>query len=532
MKNLLNFWLTILLSIFSGNVVAQISPGDLSQPHAYIEGVENCTKCHDAGNRVTNKKCLDCHTEIKAKIIAGRGYHASSEVKKKQCSACHNEHHGRKFQLIRFDKKKFNHVLTGFKLEGAHAKQSCENCHNAEHIKDPKIRKKAGTYLGLNTTCTSCHNDYHQGKLSSNCASCHNMNSFENAKPFNHSKTKFPLLGKHKPLKCQECHKVVTVNGQKKQNFAGLKFANCNACHKDHHNNRFGQNCKQCHTETSFKVIKGVDSFNHDKTDFPLVGKHKLVACKKCHTSGKMTTPIKFAQCTDCHKDYHEGQFTEQGKTRDCSQCHSIYGFKPSEYSIDKHNTSQYPLKGAHIATACTECHLKGEHWEFRKIGEKCVDCHENIHKGKIEENYMPAEDCSICHNEANWHQVTFDHNQTDFKLTGEHAKTDCNECHFKKDETGKEIQQFNGLSKACSTCHQDKHGGQFEINGITDCQRCHTTSDWEKTNFNHDTARFKLDGKHATVKCEACHKPVTTTKGTFIQHRFTDISCAACHSN
>jgi nitrate/TMAO reductase-like tetraheme cytochrome c subunit len=533
MKNIFRiiFLLFLLLLIAITGINAQVSPGELSQGHANLEGVDNCTQCHDPGNKVSNTKCLACHKEIKAKIEQKRGYHASAEVRGKQCSTCHNEHHGKKFKLIKFNKEKFNHDLTGFKLEGEHAKQECENCHNAEHIKDPRLKKKKGTYIGIEPTCLTCHDDYHQGKLSSNCAECHNFNSFEKAKAFDHSKTRFPLLGKHKKVSCKECHKEIKTGDKTRQNFANLKFSNCNACHEDPHNNRFGQDCKSCHQESSFRDIKNIEKFDHDKTDYKLEGKHRLVACKECH-KGKMTTPVKHETCTDCHKDFHEGQFDKGGKKPDCKTCHSIYGFKPAEYGIEKHNQGKFPLKGAHLATSCTDCHLKEGKWKFRNMGERCVDCHENIHKGKMEEKFNPGENCTTCHTERNWEVSGFNHDETGYKLTGSHASVSCGECHYKKDKTGKKIQIFKGLSKECSACHEDSHAGQFEVNGITDCERCHDTGKWEKTHFNHDTARFKLDGAHANLECSECHKQVTTEKGTFIQHKFQDISCAACHGS
>src|SRR5665647_3163033 len=73
------------------NVSAQISPGDLSKAHAGLEGISNCTKCHDVGNKVTREKCLACHKEIKANIAAHKGFHASAEVGNKDCFVCHNE---------------------------------------------------------------------------------------------------------------------------------------------------------------------------------------------------------------------------------------------------------------------------------------------------------------------------------------------------------------------------------------------------------------------------------------------------------
>ena len=39
-----------------------MSPGDLTQYHADLEGLLNCTKCHDLGEGVSEAKCLDCES--------------------------------------------------------------------------------------------------------------------------------------------------------------------------------------------------------------------------------------------------------------------------------------------------------------------------------------------------------------------------------------------------------------------------------------------------------------------------------------
>ena len=97
--------LTLLILVLL--VSAQISPGKLSESHAHLEGLSNCTKCHLLGEKVTNEKCLDCHKEIATRINARKGYHASAEVRAKDCIKCHSDHHGRKFQMIHFDPDKF-----------------------------------------------------------------------------------------------------------------------------------------------------------------------------------------------------------------------------------------------------------------------------------------------------------------------------------------------------------------------------------------------------------------------------------------
>lgn len=533
MKYLKYILFSLVICLFGiQQVTAQISPGELIQAHAHLQGASNCTKCHEVGNKVTKEKCLACHKEIKAKIDAGKGYHASAEVKGKNCATCHNDHHGRNFEAVKFNKKSFNHEKTGFALKGVHATQTCEACHNSAKIKDPELKKRTGTYLGLNSECVSCHTDFHQGKLSSKCTECHNFDSWKNTKRFDHSRTRFPLKGKHMNVGCVECHKTEVVKGVKVQRFKGLVFNNCSGCHTDVHKGKLGPDCKKCHSEESFAFNKEMKAFDHDKTNFKLVGKHKLVNCKECH-KGSLTAPLKHNNCYDCHKDYHNGEFYTATSKPDCNTCHTNDGFSPATYTIEKHNQEKFKLEGAHLATSCTACHKKdGKNWHFRNIGSSCVDCHKNIHEGYIGNRFMTNNNCESCHTVKSWKVENFDHDKTGFKLEGTHAEITCSECHFMKNENGVKVQKFRGLSKSCSACHKDNHADQFAENGRTDCKRCHGFDNWEDSKFDHDTSRFKIDGQHVGVKCSECHKQVTNSKGTYIEYKFDNIECSKCHSD
>ena len=433
-RNIVFLGVIMVFAIF--NSYAQISPGKLSKPHSKLEGLSNCTKCHILGNKVSNDKCLDCHKEIKQRIDQNLGYHSSTEIRGKDCFQCHNEHHGEKFELIRFDADKFNHSLTGYKLLGSHAGKDCKDCHKSEYIADKKIKEKEYTYLGLSTSCLSCHTDYHQKTLSNDCASCHDFKAFRPASYFDHSNTKFELLGKHNELDCLKCHKKELLNGQDFQNFSGVKFDNCTSCHEDTHNNKFGQNCIQCHSEISFHQIKAIKSFNHNLTSYRLEGRHKYVDCKQCHKT-KLTDPVRHKRCTDCHKDYHNKQFVKQGITPDCSECHTNNGFSQSLYSIEQHNESSFKLEGAHLATPCFECHKKEDRWSFREIGLNCVDCHDNIHKPYLDVKYYPDASCKSCHSNESWSKIEFDHSKTNFNLEGAHLRQLCSACHTVKDPEG-----------------------------------------------------------------------------------------------
>jgi len=135
-SNLKNIVLVLSLTFITIQVFAQLSPGELSKAHAYLEGLTNCTKCHMLGEKETTSKCLECHKEIKNLISQKKGYHSSSEVNGKKCAECHGEHFGRDFKLIRFDDKKFDHKLTGYNLEGKHKETKCVDCHKTEFIKN------------------------------------------------------------------------------------------------------------------------------------------------------------------------------------------------------------------------------------------------------------------------------------------------------------------------------------------------------------------------------------------------------------
>ena len=510
--------------------LAQISPGKLVSAHAKLEGISNCTTCHELGNKVTIEKCLECHKEIKSLINQGKGYHISVNVKGKDCFVCHSDHHGLNFQIVRFDTTKFNHQLAGYELKGKHAKISCMACHKKEFIKTKTSQKNSGkSYLGLDTKCLSCHADYHQMTLPNDCASCHGPDSFKPATNFNHQKSKYPLIGKHSDVACDKCHLKEKKDGLDFQHFSGVRFGNCTDCHKDVHNNKFGQDCRKCHSENSFQQITGISNFDHSKTDFPLLGKHLTLDCTKCH-KGKYTTPIKSNRCMDCHKDYHKGQFIDKEATSDCNDCHNEKGFTDSSFSFARHNKTNFKLEGAHAATPCISCHKKEKDWQFDNMDKHCIACHNNIHKEHIKDKFIPEGQCESCHNVISWSKITFDHRITDFQLQGKHAEITCRDCHFKK-ETGHLFEQkFAELKGNCEECHTDIHQNQFVTNGATDCSDCHAFKNWKAEKFDHNKTRFKLDGGHEKVECKKCHLMNKTNSVPYIQYKNTAMSCKSCH--
>jgi hypothetical protein len=519
----------VLMVILSYSSFSQISPGNLAAVHSNLEGMSNCTKCHELGNKVINAKCLACHTELKVRIDQNKGYHSSSEARSKNCTSCHSDHHGVNFQILRFDKEKFNHNLAGFTLTGAHAKKTCKDCHKPEFITNKAVKAKKFTFLGLKTECLGCHTDYHQNTLSSNCTNCHGVDAFKPVAKFSHAATRFPLAGSHQTVECIKCHPVTSKNGLKFQEFAGILFTNCTNCHADIHQNKFGQNCRQCHTEVSFHAIRSMGNFDHSKTNFKLEDKHLTVPCASCHKAN-LTATIKYNRCTDCHKDYHNNQFSREGVVTDCSVCHDTKGFDQFSFTIERHNQGKFRLDGAHLAIPCISCHKKTANWNFRQIGIRCNDCHKNIHEGYLDPKYYPDGNCTTCHNPSRWSEIKYDHSVTGFALSGVHAIKDCRICHFKPDSSSRVVQKFSGMTTACSSCHQDIHFKQFEVGGLTNCLKCHTFEGWKIANFDHNTTAFKLDGKHQNVACAKCHKKITDGQKTYVLYKIKEWKCENCH--
>lgn len=514
--------------LLSGRVVGQLSPGELSKYHEHLEGLSNCTQCHDLGKKVTNQKCLECHTEIADRIKNNKGYHVSDEVKNKDCFSCHSDHHGRDFEIVRFKIEDFEHDKTGYKLEGAHTKKKCSDCHQSKNIQEKSIREKKYSYLGLNSECLSCHTDYHQNTMSKSCLDCHDHQAFKPAPKFIHDKTEFPLRGKHKDVDCEKCHKIETVAGEKFQKFKGIEFASCTSCHEDVHKNKFGQNCTKCHSEQSFHVIKKMDDFDHSSTGFDLIGKHQSLTCKSCHKTN-YTKKLAHNRCSDCHTDYHKGEFDPK-KYSDCNVCHDENGFDVSSFEFDQHQKTSFPLDGSHLATPCFACHQKENRWTFRNIGTTCNDCHDNIHDLFMDAKYYPENKCTSCHQTDLWKRVEFDHVKTGYELEGKHKEKSCRDCHFVEKEGGKPVQRFSSLNSECKQCHTDKHYGQFEVDGKTDCLRCHGYIKWKEISFNHDNTKFPLDGKHKNVACEKCHKPKQEGQVVFTEYKIKEFKCEDCH--
>lgn len=534
MRNKAFYTFILILSAALG--YSQISPGDLTKSHANLEGMSNCTLCHDIGKKVSNSKCLDCHKEIQSLLSQNKGYHASSNVKNKDCFACHSEHHGRNFDMVRFDMNNFNHNLTGYELEGKHEVVDCKKCHMPDNIANSELRKRKNTFLGLDTSCLSCHDDFHQKTLSNDCMACHTMNTFRPAENFDHNESNYPLKGAHAQVDCKACHKETTRNGKRFQEFSGISFNDCKACHADPHNNQLSGKCTQCHTESSFSTFIGRGNFNHSTTDFDLKGAHRKTDCFACHQ--KSSNPLALFQdnrsfeendCVACHTDPHENKYGQ-----DCAKCHNEESFLAlNNMDFFDHSITDYPLEGNHLGVDCRKCHI--ERFSTPIDFSACSSCHSDYHNGEFTENGFTP-DCATCHSlEKGFNYTLFtlsDHQNTSFPLEGAHVATPCFACHVSEAD---ERWTFDNLGSSCVDCHLNIHDTFISASYYpqNDCTACHSSDAWDMVDFDHSKTEWPLTGEHLSVNCDQCHFNYSEDNLTFTQNFINlDTQCASCHDN
>jgi hypothetical protein len=578
--------LALLASLWAAGAGADVfSPGELARPHAMLEGLSNCTKCHEAGQQFSAEHCLACHKEVQERMVAGKGLHGRIKPEERTCQTCHKEHQGRDAKLMDWGpggKKGFDHARTGFALEGKHRKAECAKCHDLRRITDAAVQqviaKGRDSQLGQPTACAACHFDEHRGQLNADCAKCHGAEAWKPAR-FDHAKSAYKLELKHAKVACLKCHadqpapppgalagRTPPVRPTLFAKYKGIPFQACTDCHKDPHLGRFGPACATCHAPDNWKSMHGLSKavLFHEQTRYPLRGAHLQVSCEACHGPwGKekaVFRGLKFARCIDCHVDSHLGQIAfAAAPAPTCERCHSVNGFTPVRFELEDHAKLAYKLEGAHKAVACASCHPKDQRLESKvpaavrarlvlqkrpvkpslallKIprASDCRTCHRDPHAGQFK-GKNDAEGCAACHGLDSFKKVRFDHTKDSrFALTGKHAKAACASCHKPGDDG---VIHYKPLAVTCAGCHADPHAGQLALPGKgTDCARCHDAETWkEKLRFDHQRdARFKLEGKHrAPLACEKCHLPVTVSKGVTIRrYKPLPLTCEGCHAD
>lgn len=250
--------------------------------------------------------------------------------------------------------------------------------------------------------------------------------------------------------------------------------------------------------------------------------------CAVCHVP-PWAAETMADRCVACHRDIKEQLQEAQSMhgelfTDACRDCHPDH--RGADFSLTLLDVGHFPhdvvgfsLK-AHQKMAsgepftCSDCHGK----DITKFdANACELCHQEIDAVFTQahsKNFSPQ--CLACHDGVDIYGGDFNHNALAFPLEGEHTALPCSECHGGASSTV----ELQSAPQACYACHQedDDHDGKFGDN----CAVCHAPSDWDEVTFEHALSGFLLEGQHANVKCEDCHK------NDFYQG--TSQACVDCH--
>jgi hypothetical protein len=227
------------------------------------------------------------------------------------------------------------------------------------------------------------------------CGNCHTpadwkMAGGKKGEGFDHSRTGFPLTGRHETVACNGCHQ-----GERRVT------RECSMCHEDPHQSRLSARCDSCHSSRRWNDLEAFEI--HRRTRFPLTGMHALADCTECHQrNGERQWTTVQSNCFACHSaDYldpsvhpnHRGTGSTPPFPQDCSQCHVASGWSPAfidptafagsatgairsglggmEIPVD--HDRHFPVtRGPHRGASCNSCHTSARTPRF----VMCTGCH------------------------------------------------------------------------------------------------------------------------------------------------------------
>ncbi len=417
------------------------------------------------------------------------------------------------------DSPRFDHLTTGFPLDGQHLSVRCEQCH---------LR---GIFTGTSKQCSTCHmpgNTLSAVFMPANhiltaeaCDTCHTTNTFQGAH-FAHASAM--------PGTCAQCHNSFNAIGKRAQHLV------TNA------------SCDQCHNTVSFATSVATLPTGHIPTS---------LACSACHDA------VKFVP----------GMMNHAGITGGCTACHAADApsTAPLMFTISNAKTAAVTLtptsQNYHPPTRALPTHFP--------ISISCEQCH------AIPTGRMPAtaaaggfaggrmnhagisDGCARCHADGQGPYfgvtalVTTSSKGPHIPING----TACELCHKSTTVPGGFAGTamvhtgLNGLS-TCASCHENNATdlGYYALtaklvvrpptsgsapNAVTvvdaahpatgDCSQCHAST----SSFNTSIAKPSNHIPIGTTACTNCHLGSTAPyapANTVMNHTGFTSSCAGCH--
>ncbi len=547
------------------------SPGPLHPVHARIQSLQSdCEACHgDGGADAMASACGACHETIQRQLATRSGLHGNVEAAT-DCGSCHKEHHGADLAPVGptafraagvDDVSGYDHAhVSDFGLVGAHEGLACTACH--EHAEVEILAEGETRFLGLDQSCSACHEDVHEGDFGSDCASCHGQSSpFEAVASFEHQR--FVIDGAHRGVGCTDCHAPGTPASVAARIGTDPEPRGCVACHGQAHAPGGGalplatpgasMDCATCHDAAGFPRTFSAEE--HRAAGYPLEGAHSKADCATCHTEQRAREPLRAApmdRCADCHGLPHGPEGTAlplAHPAEDCAQCHTPEESFQRAFGVDDHRARGVLLDGKHASASCASCHDA----DRRDAGiprtpdpmTRCADCHTSPHRDAFTAAVvalaaLPEQNCAACHEPADsdFHAERLAgnaHAAAGFDLVRPHDDVACQACHGAAPTPFGE--RFPGRDPdRCGVCHDDPHGGQFDRGRTAGvCLSCHGREAFQPSQIDVDRhgagGGFPLDGAHRAVACARCHEPSADAEDPV---RYAGLSehCIDCHQD
>ncbi|TDJ72281.1 MAG: hypothetical protein E2O39_06975 [Planctomycetota bacterium] len=268
--------------------------------------------------------------------------------------------------------------------------------------------------------------------------------------------------------------------------------------------------------------------------------------CAQCHGGDGVTMGTA---CLECHGEVREDIELGDGMHgllapnvgMECAMCHSehhgedfiavnlrsfVIAGVPDPAGFE-HELVGYEMGGAHLALECKECHVFAEEpllpeggRRYMGLDQDCTLCHLDPHESSI-----PG-DCSACHVQDAFDDLTpFEHDER-FPLVGGHADPGCLDCHPRGTDHSVEVLAGIGPKPSprdCQDCHSSPHADAFiagvaPLFALTARESCSVCHEAEHEGFRdvglrltlaeHAASGFPLEAPHGDSACADCHLP------------------------
>jgi hypothetical protein len=476
----------------------------------------------------------------------------------------------------------FDHLATGFELDGVHRDLPCESCHlNAVFKGTPRdcgtchitgslynATPKTATHIPTTNYCGACHNtisfrpDVHfdHAQVLGSCVSCHNGTIAQGEGP-NHPATS---------QDCAACHTVMSWNPPKAVDHTQIPMAVAGFCIICHNGKAAsGKNvghlvtnleCGDCHLTTTWL---GAD-FDHTGIRTGCVSCHngtKAVGkqanhmpttnlCENCHTTGIGTklpnwapslfdhTQMTVTTCQTCHSGsfkittgFVSGQPANHvppiPSSIDCGVCH---GNSPAAETWTTLAGTIATLHSGLSVSNCLLCHagqtFAGVPAPYIPMSISGVSPTKMTPLAPPHIPILAGADCSACHGAA-YQAGGFGPATAMSATTHNFVSASCDTCH----DTGKSF--YVGSGTPLQLRPADHISSTDPAMATGDCSMCHSTKDWLSSTL--PTGHMPNPSNLTCVQCHASapsdYTPATLAALSAL-HTGVTVNCGVCHGN